>query len=210
MTVFTEGKHPGEFIMSEASRARSRDNIIIVSGSGVVKAGTVLGKVGVGAATASAVTGTGNPTISAVTVTSKAKPGVYRLEFTAATKFDVIDPDGFKIKSGSTGVAYSDDIGFTITAGGTPAVAGDYFTVTVAAGTGKYAPAQNTGTDGTDVGVAINIYEVDATSADVKVAAITRDAEVNVNNLEYHSSVDDSGKKAAKHANLATVGIIVR
>jgi len=44
MTKFTEGRHPGEFILSEANFHRSRDNAVIVTGSGVVKAGTVLGK----------------------------------------------------------------------------------------------------------------------------------------------------------------------
>jgi hypothetical protein len=43
MTEFTEGRHPGEAILSEASRARSRDNITIPAGTGVVEPGTVLG-----------------------------------------------------------------------------------------------------------------------------------------------------------------------
>lgn len=210
MTVLTEGRHPGEFIVSEAPRSRSRDNITIASGSGIVKAGTVLGLLRLGAATAAAVVGTGNPTISAVTVTSKAKTGVYRVEFTAATKFDVIDPDGFKLKSGSTGAAYADDIGFTITAGGTPAVAGDHFLITVETGAGTYVPAAHGATDGSDVPAAINIYEVDTTDAAMKVAAITRDAEVNGAELEFHSSVDDTNKKDAKKAALKDVGIICR
>lgn len=45
MTVFTEGRHPGEAILSEANRHRSRDNIIIPAGTGVVPAGSVLGEV---------------------------------------------------------------------------------------------------------------------------------------------------------------------
>lgn len=47
MTVFTEGRHAAEFIMSEANGNRSRDNVTIAGGSGgagVVPAGTVLGK----------------------------------------------------------------------------------------------------------------------------------------------------------------------
>lgn len=123
MTVLTEGAHPGAFIMSEAAWHRSRDTITIVAGSGVVKPGTVLGKV-----TAS----------------------------------------------------------------------------------GKYAPSAATGSDGAQTGVAINIYGVDATSVDVKVAAFTRDAEVNGNCLFYAASVDDDAKKAAKASQLAAVGIIVR
>lgn len=211
MAILTEGRHAAEGLLSEANFHRSRDNIIVVSGSGILVPGTVLGKVGVGAATATADGGnTGNATISAVTTGDGAKSGTYRIEFTAATKFDVIDPDGFKLKSGSTGTAYSDDLGFTITAGGTAMVAGDFFTVAVAAGTKKYKPSAATGTDGSQSASAILLYPVDATDADVPVAAITRDAEWNVNTLTYDDSVDDDAKKAAKHADLAAVGIIVR
>ncbi|MFA8386875.1 MAG: head decoration protein [Pelagibaca sp.] len=45
MTVLTEGRHPGEFLMSEANRQRSRDNITVASGAGIIAPGTVLGKV---------------------------------------------------------------------------------------------------------------------------------------------------------------------
>lgn len=75
---------------------------------------------------------------------------------------------------------------------------------------GKYVPAKMTGTDGSQTAVAVLLYPVDATSADVVVAAITRDAEWNVNTLSYFVSVDDATKKATKHAELAAVGIMVR
>lgn len=45
MTKFTEGRHPGEFILSEANFHRSRGKVTIASGSGVVKGGTVIGKI---------------------------------------------------------------------------------------------------------------------------------------------------------------------
>ena len=43
MTVLIEGRHPGEFLMSEANGQRSRENITIASGSGIIAPGTVLG-----------------------------------------------------------------------------------------------------------------------------------------------------------------------
>ena len=43
MTVFEEGRHPGEFILSEASGSRSRESAVIAEGSGVIAPGTVLG-----------------------------------------------------------------------------------------------------------------------------------------------------------------------
>ena len=44
MPVFTEGRHPLEGLISEAEGQRSRENIIIAAGSGVIAAMTVLGK----------------------------------------------------------------------------------------------------------------------------------------------------------------------
>jgi len=45
MTVLTEGRHPGEFLMTEANGQRSRDSITIASGAGIIAPGTVLGKI---------------------------------------------------------------------------------------------------------------------------------------------------------------------
>ncbi len=44
MTVLTEGKHPGEFIVSEGNGWISREAVTIVSGQNLA-AGTVLGKI---------------------------------------------------------------------------------------------------------------------------------------------------------------------
>lgn len=45
MTVLNEGRHPGEFLMSEANRQRSRGNITVASGAGIIAPGTVLGQI---------------------------------------------------------------------------------------------------------------------------------------------------------------------
>jgi hypothetical protein len=44
MTTFTEGKHAGEFLISEANGTRSRLNVTIASGEDLV-AGQVVGKI---------------------------------------------------------------------------------------------------------------------------------------------------------------------
>jgi hypothetical protein len=126
MTILTEGRHAAEFILSEANGHRSRDNVVILGGSGGagrLAAGTVLGK---------------------------------------------------------------------LTSGG------------------KYVPSPATGADGSQTGVAVLIYPVDATDADVTAAVVSRDAEVNKNILTYDETVNDAGKKATKLAQLAAVGIIGR
>lgn len=45
MTAYTEGQRPYEFLLSEGPGTISRQNITVRSGAGVLKAGTVLGKV---------------------------------------------------------------------------------------------------------------------------------------------------------------------
>lgn len=216
MTKFTEGRHVGEFILSEANFHRSRGKGIVVAGSGLIKSGHVLGVVGLGAATAAAKSGgnTGTGTVSAVTIQKGAKQGVYVVRFTGATTFNVEDPDGNVITSGgATGVAQTDDIGFTITAGGTAFVAGDGFDITVALGTLKLAPSPDTvvqSTAGAENATCISITEGDATSADLEVALIERAAEVKGFALTYDSSVNTDPKKLAKQTQLKAAGIIVR
>lgn len=126
MTTFTEGRHATEGLMSEANFHRSRDNIVILAGQGVLLPGSIVGKI------------------------------------TASGKY-----------------AFS-------------------------------ANAEITGEEGAETAKAILLYGVDATSADVAVAAITRDAEWNGNTVAYDSTVNDAGKKATKAAQLAAAGIILR
>lgn len=75
---------------------------------------------------------------------------------------------------------------------------------------GKYAKVTVAASDGSQNGVAVAIYDVDASSADAKVAAITRDAEVNSNLLTYGADVDTANEIAAVFSSLAGAGIIAR
>ncbi len=147
--------------------------ITVLSGEGVLKLGTVLGKITKGAISIAAVagnTGTGVP--GAITRGAKAMVGVYSLVCIAAATdagtFAVYDPDGRRLKDLTVAAAY-DNGHFAITiADGTDFVVGDKFNITVAAGSGKYKAYDNTETDGTDVARVILGRDIDATSADVK------------------------------------------
>lgn len=84
---------------------------------------------------------------------------------------------------------------------------------TSGADAGKYSLAPDAAADpdvGNQVAVAIALYGCDATSADQNITAIVRDAVWNGNTLTYDASVNDAPKRAAKQAQLAAVGIIVR
>ena len=75
---------------------------------------------------------------------------------------------------------------------------------------GKYVASAVGASDGSQNPSAITIYGADATSADVDVAAIVRDAEVNGHCLVYHADRDQPAEKAAANVALTAIGIIVR
>lgn len=45
MTTFTEGRHAGEFLLSQGNGAISREQVVIAAAAGAMAAGTVLGKI---------------------------------------------------------------------------------------------------------------------------------------------------------------------
>jgi hypothetical protein len=76
---------------------------------------------------------------------------------------------------------------------------------------GKYEPSPATGATGSETGVAILIYGVDATGADVTDALVfVRQGVVNANLLAYDTSVDSAGKIVTKLAELKAAGIVAR
>ncbi|OCC05122.1 hypothetical protein BA190_09405 [Labrys sp. WJW] len=209
MTVFTEGRHAAEFLVSEAAGYRSREAIIIGAGANL-EAGTVLGFNGNGSATASAVDGnTGNGTISAVTVLTGALDGVYEVEFTSATAFTVTDPLGKTMAAGTAGTAYSDDVGFTITAGATAFVAGDGFHISVTAGGGKFVRLNPTANDGSQVAAGILYAPAFAADAEVHGVAFVRDCEVHHDEIVFPASITND-QRATAVAQLKMAGIILR
>ncbi|WP_319568371.1 head decoration protein [Cohaesibacter marisflavi] len=208
MTVFTEPVHAGEHLVSEANGNRSRSVKTITGGD--FTAATVLGESKFSSATATANDGnTGDGTVSAVTLGSDAKVGSYLVNFTAATEFNVVDPDGFQLTKGTVGEAYSDDLEFTITAGATAFVAGDGFAIEVAEGTGKCTQLALAASDGTQVASAVLFAGALADAADVEATVHDRDCEVNAHVLVWPDGITDE-QKATAIDQLADSGVIVR
>ena len=189
-------------IISEASNQRSRENITVTQTGTALASGTLLTKVDAGAGTFAMDAGaTGNPTAGTIVIGAAAIPGVYVIEFTAATKFTVEDPEGKTVGTGTLGTAFSKGgIGVTLTAGTTPAVAGDTATITVAAGNGKYIAYTANGAAGPADAVLYNWLP--AKTGDSDAVAFVRDAELNRFEL--------TGLDAAAQADLAKKGLIVR
>lgn len=208
MTVFTDGPRTAEFLISEANGHLSRKAGNVDATGGALEPGTVMGRKNLGAASAEAQAGnTGNATIGTITRGPNCKVGVYKVEFTAATKFDVIDPNGVQLAEGTTGVAYATELGFTITAGGTPMVAGDGFDITVAEGNGDWVALVEDGTDGSQVAQAILFEGIGAVEASRTL--ITRHAEIKADKLTWFDEAD-SDQIAAGLAQLEALGIVAR
>ena len=189
-------------IISEASNQRSRENITVTQTGTALASGTLLTKVDAGAGTFAMDAGaTGNPTAGTIVIGAAAIPGVYVIEFTAATKFTVEDPEGKTVGTGTLGTAFNKGgIGVTLTAGTTPAVAGDTATITVTAGSGKYIAYTANGAAGPADAVLYNWLP--AKTGDSDAVAFVRDAELNRFEL--------TGLDAAGQADLAKKGLIVR
>lgn len=213
MVVLTEGRHAGEFIVSEANGMRSREQVTVLADE-VLEAGHVLGKVTKGAAAPVADPGnTGNGTIGPVTLGAGAKVGVYALTCIEPAAnggvFQVEDPQGVVIGTATVDVAFSGEVGFTIADGAADFAAGDRFEITVAEGSGKYKEYNPANTDGSEVAAAVLHGNVDATGADKPGLVIYRDAEVNASELVWFTGAD-AAAKAVGLADLAKVGIIGR
>lgn len=76
---------------------------------------------------------------------------------------------------------------------------------------GKYKLSANTGADGAQVAAGVLVEAVNATGGDRTGVIIRRGpAILSSAELVFDTSVDDATKRAAKIAQLATIGIVVR
>lgn len=212
---YTEGRHAGEFLLSEASGTRSRENIVVASGSGVLPAGSVLGQITVGAITASAQAGnTGNGAISAVAAAAGVKPGAYAVIFIEPIAnlgtYIVEDPSGLTVGRGFVGTAFAGGhLAFTISDGATDFAAGDRFNVAASAGSFEYRPVDPANTDGSNIAAAVLYDNIDATSASVSALGFARDCEVHGVRLGFKANITVPNKTLAL-SQLAARGIIAR
>lgn len=188
-----------DFVLSEASGQRSRDNVHVRQSGTEVKSGALLVADTVGSVAFAMDAGaTGNPTISAATASALAAEGGYTVTFTTATAFKVSTPAGVQLGTGTLGAAFSQaGLGFTLTAGGTAAVAGDKATLDVVPADDSYLPYAGTGT-----AVAILYNYLPAATGLKAAVAFTQDCEVKRAAL--------TGLTAAAEDDLRKVGIKVR
>lgn len=156
--------------------------------------------------------GTGTGVVSAFSLGPDAQNGAYRVQLlaTSATgEFEVIAPDGSKLKRGQVATAYaSSHVNFTLANGGTM-TSGDYFNIVVAKGSGKYTAVVPTTYDGRHVAAAVLAYATDATDADQDATVFVRDCTVKSACLTWPTTVTTAQKATATNQ-LAALGIVLR
>jgi hypothetical protein len=185
----------------------------LVSSAGTMTTGDAYTVVVTGGGTPVLV-GTGTGVISALSLGPNAQNGTYRVQLlatSATAEFEVITPDGDKLKRGQVATAYtSSQINFTLANGGTM-TSGDHFNIVVAvsaAGVSKFVAYTPLTYDGRHVPAGILGADTDATSADLAIAAVVRLAEVRLTSLVW-ATVVTAAQKVSAAAQLAASRFIV-
>lgn len=218
---FTEGRHAAEFVLSEASFHRSRDNLLLAASQTIIAGAILVAAVVAGGVTASAAPDAGN-TVGSGTITmdattpilAGAQNGTYRAVCIAVAAnggtFEVIDPKGKNIGKVAVGATFSKQIKFVIN-DATDFAAGDAFSITVGVEDGDLNYSALTTAGAGDMKLAIALYNVTtgASETTTKTAGITRDAEVAAPRLIWPSGIAADVKASVINA-LAAQGIIVR
>ena len=212
MPVSVEKPHDGACILYDVPNY-SRDAVVVLANN-TIKPNAPVGRITLGAATAAAAAGnTGNGTCGAVTVGAGALPGVYQVLFvepiTNLGTFLLEDPNGKIVGRGFVGTAFSGSgLGFTIADAATDFVAGDRFTITVAAGSGKYVPLDPAATTGAAVCAGVSYGGAKAaTSVDGQATVIRRHAKLNKDEIDWGTL--DNTQISTAIADLAALGVIV-
>lgn len=207
-TVY-EGNYLSDVVKGEADGRMSREQVVILAGSGSARSlvlGQVIGKRLFGAASVAADGGnTGNGAAGVVSLGSKAIVGDYSIECVEVSadggRFKVLDPTGNRLDDLTVGTAYATDhINLTIADGAADFIVGDLFTVTVPAGDGKIIGLDLAGEDGTQLAYGLMISDAEAQDgADGAGVAISRDAGIVADKLTW----PDGATEAQKTAGLA-------
>lgn len=215
MTNFNERQTIGDLVLSERPNFTSRNTGPLKLGAGVLILGTVLGLLTKDLVTLPVVagnTGDGVVTLAETALGSFAEVGNYTLtcitESANGGKFQVVSPSGYRLPDLTVGVPYvGDHINLTVADGAEDWDIDDVIIVNVA-GSNKYVPAQSGAVDGSAIGEAVLLQDVDTTAADVPDVLLLTDGPVTVadHELKYHVSANTPEKRLAIRAGLEAKG----
>ncbi len=221
MGSLTEGNRLNDILKWEGENLYSREKVTVLSGENL-SLGAVIGKVTKSIPTTGTLGSGTNGECTAVTGGAKTELGTYKATCTTANAVDAAGiwrieaPDGtvlgdLTVTQGTDGTgAFTDpQINLTISYATGYSSIGDYFTIEVAAGSGKIVEIDFTAVDGSQTAGGFVIAAYDASAADVEGVAIVRNAIINADNLVWPAGAT-SDQKAAALAELKAAGIITR
>lgn len=215
MTILTQGRPAGGFLLSEAPGYRSREQIIIAA-SQTLLAGAVLAAIPNGdpVVTAGTPVGAGNGAIGSWTADAGAPSGRWTIELlgTGATAaYAVNRPDGTRDGVGAVASAYNGGINGTLADGSTDWAEGTVIPMDVAYDEAGFTWVKHDpeGVNGSQVAAAILWDDVTTAAGETaKANAIVRDAEVVKADLIWDDH--NAGEKVTALAQLAAQGVIAR
>ncbi len=213
--VYSESNYLSDLVLDEEDTQASREVVTVATGQNL-KIGTVLGKATIGALseTHAGNTGNGVMTLDAVTpALANCLVGIYKAVCILAVPdggtFRIYDPKGNVLGDVVVGGTFQNQIKFVIADGAVDFIEGDTFLITVAAGTGKVEILDPAGLDGTQTAYGVLTQDVDATAADVKAAAIVKEALLKDAGLVWPVGIS-AGDKATALAQFAAKFITTR
>lgn len=209
-----------DWLRHEADARLNRKQAKILSGTGNLSTGAVLGRITAAGASSAAKaggnTGGGTLTLDGVTpVLPDVVPGVYAVRCVALVAngglFEVRHSvDGLLGTYSIGGAAWARGVKFAMADVGTDFALGDGFDITVAAGSGKLAYYSPVAVNGCAKPYGILLDARDASIADADCVVVTGHAEIVALGLEWGAAVDDANKKAAGVALLERLGFRAR
>lgn len=211
MTTFTEPLRVGDGLKREYDKLFNRETVNITGGASL-PIFQVVGLIATasGSAVATADAGnTGNGTMGAITVGAGAIDGDYTLTITAedadAGDFNVTDPNGAEVGTGTVGVEFdAGGLTFTLADGAEDFDVGDSFTIAVTTDqAGDYAAYDSGASDGRETAAGVLLEPADATGADVSATILARGPAVMARSVI-------TGLDAAAETQLLALGIVIR
>ena len=218
MAPLTQSPTMGDVLKYSENPNYTNETVTLLTGTNYA-VGSVLGQITTAGATSVANggnTGNGVLTVDAVDpVLADAQAGAYKVTIiTAATNggtYTVTGPNGNPLGNANVAATFANEIKFVLADGATDFVVGDFFTITVAAGSGKYKLATADGTDGAQIASAVLLMAADATAADATGVILARGpAIVSKAALVFDATVTAGALTTTKYAELTAVGIVPR
>lgn len=167
---------------------------VVIDENQTLVRGAVLGEKTLGSTITPGAGNTGDGVLGSLVLGEEIKKGNYVITCIATTGdgvFSVVDPDGVAMENCVVGDPYYNDaIAFQITAGATGFAVDDEFTITIAAGNGRFVLSLAAAVDGSEDVDSILLEDVTTGAGETQIATALVSGEVNERALTFGAGHD--------------------